>query len=305
MPLFLIPILIIIGVFAISAGGDIIKNIDIPLPDFRLFSEKTTGEKAIQQPSSFTQTTFKQAPSGLSPPDASTIQEPPEAGLAPEVSSSFEKVAIASLTRSVNQEDFRITLQAKLSKEEQVTISGWTIKGSGGEYRIGKGIQLLYPNIQNFNEDIVLKPGERVLLSGAASPFGTGANFKPNICFGYLKEYYSFKLQVPSSCPDRPNVQDISFLGPYCQEFILKDISFGSCNVPDYSQNLRVASDSTCTSYIENNFNYEACFQKHAQDKDFTKNEWHVYAAKNFARELHDVIILKDKDGLLVDQYIY
>jgi hypothetical protein len=44
MPIFLIPILIIIGIFAVSAGGDILKNIDIPFLSFQ-FAPKERTEK--------------------------------------------------------------------------------------------------------------------------------------------------------------------------------------------------------------------------------------------------------------------
>ncbi|MDA1337544.1 MAG: hypothetical protein O3C23_02150 [bacterium] len=41
MPIFLIPILILIGIFAVSAGGDIFKGIDIPIPSLQLFPTKS------------------------------------------------------------------------------------------------------------------------------------------------------------------------------------------------------------------------------------------------------------------------
>ena len=44
MPIFLIPILIIIGIFVVSAGGDILKNIDIPFSGFQ-FAPKERTEK--------------------------------------------------------------------------------------------------------------------------------------------------------------------------------------------------------------------------------------------------------------------
>ncbi|MDP4007130.1 MAG: hypothetical protein Q8P55_00845 [bacterium] len=384
MPIFAIPILILIVLFAVTAGGDLIHSIDLPFPSFRLFPEQKGGDVA-SPPAQQTPSIIGQAPLGRSPPfilDTFITKGPNEGTLLKEnnvvafefegsvvpadtagritfetrvagvdsdwkatssrqrtvtlpagkneyvfevrskidkeidatpatrtfsieVSPSFGKVTVGSFQRTTSSSPFLISLQTKLSSQEQANISGWTIKGSGGEYHIGKGIRLLYPNAQNFNEDIMLQRGDRVLLSGAASPFGSGGNFKPNVCLGYLKQYYSFPLSISSSCPDKPSVEEISFLGPFCQDFILKEISFGSCQIPDYSQNLRVASDPTCASYLRDNFTYEACFQKHAQEENFTKNEWHIYAAKDFARPLHDVITLEDQDGLLVDKYIY
>jgi len=67
MPIFLIPILILIGIFAFTAGGDFIKNIDLPFVDFRLFPEKS-AEKAPPKAASPRPSTISQAPSGLSPP---------------------------------------------------------------------------------------------------------------------------------------------------------------------------------------------------------------------------------------------
>ena len=66
MPIFLIPILILIGVFVFSAGGDILKNIDISLTNLQLFPEKS-AEKQAPKTASPRPSTIKQAPLKTSP----------------------------------------------------------------------------------------------------------------------------------------------------------------------------------------------------------------------------------------------
>jgi len=387
MPIFLIPILILIGIFAVSFGGDFLKNIDIPLPGLQLFSEKsaekTTPKPASPQPSIIRQT----------PPDPSPLPEPsppsfaldtvitagPEQGAVlaetTEVTFAFEgistqdiagritfetkiegfdenwkstssrqrkitlppgpkeytflvrsklsgtkdstpasrtfgistspyfgKIDIASVRRSI---PFLITLRTNLSSDEKVNISGFTLKSKIGQFSIKRGAEKFYPNITSFNQNIEVRKGDRISISGAQSPFGRDGNFRPNKCFGYLKKHYSFTLSVTSSCPDRPTLQDVSFLAPSCQDFVLKKINLSSCTVPDPSQDLTIARDSECVSYINDHFTYDACSQKHSQDEDFTKNEWHIYTNRSFAHPTHDTIELIDQNGLFVDKKVY
>ena len=384
MPIFLIPILILIGIFAFSAGGDILKNIDIPLSGFQLFSEKS-AEKQAPKTASPRPSTIKQAPLKTSPlfvlntvitkgpaenakiSDTNIITFEFEGTVSPQdttgritfetkfegidlnwkttssrqrkitlpagsleytflvraklnkevditpatrtfhinVSPSFGKVTIRSWRGATSSSPFTLTLSSHLTSEETLSVSNWTLKSNTGSFSIGFGAERISPVGTVFQKQIVLHRGDKVLISGAASPFGAGGNFRPNTCLGWLKQYYSFPLSVPSSCPDRPRLQDVSFLKPACQDFILKEVNFSRCEVPSYSQNVAIAADSSCITYINDTLNYGACVAKHSGDLNFLKNEWQVFANRSFGHPTHDTIQLLDENGLFVDKKVY
>lgn len=200
---------------------------------------------------------------------------------------------------------FLLTLSAALQETETANISNWTLKGKTGQFTIGYGVEKYYSNQSSFTQPILVRQGQRVLISGAQSPFGKGGNFRANLCFGYLKQYYTFPLSVPSSCPDRPTLKDVSWMNPQCQEFIVNKLSWSDCKTPNLSGEIAIATDPVCVSYINTNFNYGACFTRHQQDKDFLQNEWQVFADRTFGHALHDTIEVLDQDGLFVDRMIY
>ena len=386
MPIFLIPILILIGIFAFSAGGDILKNIDISLPNLQLFPEKSAEKQAPKtaspKPSTIRQAPLKTSPSfvlntvitkgptedakisdtnivtfefkgTVSPVDTTgritfetkvegvdsdwkttssrqrkiTLPAGPKeytflvrSKLGSQRDSTpatrtftintspyFGKINISTTKAASESSRSLIKLTTKLDRDEKITLTGWRIQGKGGSFQIPQGIENIY-SVLNITprDNIVIKRADTILLSGEQSPFGVGGNFRPNSCMGYLKAYYTFPLSISSSCPnDKPKVEEITFLSEACQEFILRKINFSSCQIPDYSQNIVISTDGECVSYITENLNYSACYQRHSKESNFLKNVWHIYMNTDFVRQLHDVIELTDQNGLLVDKKVY
>lgn len=216
----------------------------------------------------------------------------------------FGKIRISGF-QATGSSPFLLTLSATLQETETANISNWTLKGKTDQFAMGYGVEKYYPNQSSFTQPILARQGYRVLISGAPSPFGKGGNFRANLCFGYLKQYYNFQLSVPSSCPDRPTLKDISWMSPRCQEFILNKLSWSECKIPNLSQEITIATDPVCISYINENLNYGACFSRHQEDKDFLQSEWQIFADRTFGHPLHDTIELLDQDGLFVDRIIY
>ncbi len=64
---------------------------------------------------------------------------------------------------------------------------------------------------------------------------------------------------------------------------------------------------NTCESYIDNQTEYKNCFYENNQYPDFLKNEWKIYLNRTseFLADENEEIILRDKDGKIVDQYSY
>ncbi len=222
-------------------------------------------------------------------------------------SSYFGKVNISSITKPYSSKNYSkpslITLSTKLGEGESINITGWKIESKKGTITIPFGIEK-YEHLSGSpaNENIFVKKGDRIYISSAQNPLGKGKNFRPNKCFGWLKNYYDFPISVSTSCP-KPKKEDYEHLDVCCRELINR--TYG-CKKPDYSKTIKTAVDEECSSYIFENFNYSSCFNQHFRDDDFLKNQWHIYLNRNIiAVNECDTLVLRDQNGLIVDTYDY
>ncbi|PIR71986.1 MAG: hypothetical protein COU42_02885 [Candidatus Nealsonbacteria bacterium CG10_big_fil_rev_8_21_14_0_10_36_24] len=215
------------------------------------------------------------------------------------ISPYFGKVKISGIRNKSSYSPSLVTLSYSLSQGDKINITNWRIKGRPREVIIPKAIKKYQSYIEPDN--IIIENYGTIYLIGASNPLGMNKNFQLNKCLGYLTNYYSFYPSFYTYCP-KPKLEEISHLNPECQEFILR---ISSCEIPNYSGNFKIAPDSECVSYLNNNFNYAGCFRKYNQDKDFLQNIWYLYIKSDIANPLHDTIYLFDQNGLLVDKYIY
>ncbi len=215
------------------------------------------------------------------------------------ISPYFGKVKISGVRNKSSYFPSLVTLRYSLTRGDKINITGWKIKGRPREIIIPKAIKKYQSYIEP--DDIIIENYGTIYLIGASSPLGRNKNFRLNKCMGYLKNYHSFYPSFYTSCA-RPGLRQISHLNPECQEYILH---LYRCEVPNYSSNFKIATDSECVSYLNNNFNYGGCFKNHNKDDDFLKNIWYLYINSDIAHPLHDTIYLFDQNGLLVNKYIY
>ena len=223
------------------------------------------------------------------------------------VSPYFGKVTIASVSTAAPSV---ITLKPSLKQGEEISVTGWTVRGKAGSFQIPLGMERVNPfSSLQAGDFITVKPADTVYLSSARGPFGLGKHFRPNICMGYLKSGYVFSLSVPSSCSmDKPKEEDLLYFLQACQDYIFKKVDFSSCSFPDYSQDITVKSDTQCTTYLaglSTGFTYNSCFMRHGDKPNFTANEWHVYMNTNLLTQRFDTIELLDQNGLVIDQKKY
>jgi len=214
----------------------------------------------------------------------------------------FGKVKISSARSQASSYPSLITLSTSLG-EEKINITGWRIRGKKGSFTIPGGIVKYNPYYNPVpDESIFVKRGDRIYLSSASNPLGRGRNFRPNKCIGYLDNYQDFPIPLSKICP-KPTNKEISHLEPCCQEFILR---LGRCKAPDYSNNLKVSTDSECVAYLNENFNYAGCYRNYSRDEDFIGGDWHIYMNTNIVvSDDCDTLYLRDQNGLLVDEYSY
>ena len=179
--------------------------------------------------------------------------------------------------------------------EGAIKITGWRIKSSQrGETLISKGINLL--QFDAATSDIWIISGESVEIIAGISPVAN--NFRVNSCFGGLSSLYN--LGYVFSCPGiKPG--DLTGLASSCQDLILRSTS---CRAP--SDDILNKQSSQCRIWFEKNVNYNACVNKHQNDRDFYKG-WKIYTGNNnqIFDPLHDKIELRDQAGLLIDSYEY
>jgi len=203
-----------------------------------------------------------------------------------------------------------ISLNSYLTREEEINITGWRIEGKKGGFTIPQAIEkynhFFYSQLSNENlplKDILVKYTDKIHLSSALNPLGRNKNFRLNKCFGYLAEKRDFAIDFYNSCP-RPKRDDeeILNLDTCCQKYILEK---GTCEIPEYWENPRVAGDSECVDYILDNLNYIGCYNNYSKDEDFLKNEWHIYMNRDFVSPGLHMLYLRDQNGLLVDKHLY
>lgn len=192
-----------------------------------------------------------------------------------------------------------ITLRYRVKYGERINITGWKVSARKGEIKIPQGIEKYESHREP--KDIILSGSGTIYLIADENPLGRNKNFRLNNCLGYLKEYNNFYPSFYTYCP-KPKLEEISHLNPWCQEFILR---LSRCEIPNYSNNLKIALDSQCISFLNDNFSYSACFENYNQDEGFLKDTWYLYTKSDIAHELHDTIYLYDQNDLLVDKYTY
>lgn len=295
--MFLIPILIIVAVVALNYAGDVFKGVGFSLPKLNLGFANTSKQQEAPQQTQRPSPTLRQAPPTRAPPEQQQSQK-----AQPTVSPYFKKIRISNFQKTEVQ-PFRLTLSASFSEDAPINITGWRVKGTFlGEFTIGRGIEKYHPVFAAQPvENILVKRSDTISISGAQSPLGRGMNFRTNSCFGYLKQYTPL-LPGSSSCSqDRPLLEEIKYLAPACQEFILNKINFSSCIVPDLGA---VGTNQECVSYVSA-FSYQGCYEKRNREQNFLSNEWHIYADTFLGHFLRDTITLYDQNDLVVDSFSY
>ena len=218
----------------------------------------------------------------------------PSATTTPISQQAVKKVNISSVSRYGQAE---ISLRASYFDSGKINITGWKIKSiQRGETIIGKGINL--PQFDAAPSNIWLSSGERADIIIGLSPLAV--NFRVNNCFGWLNNLYNLGYSL-DYCPGGFRLGDLAGLDSACQDLILRA---GSCRTP--SENDLNASSYKCREWAGKNMTYNACVAGHKNDSNFYKG-WKIYTGNNnkIFDSLHDVIELRDQNGILIDSYEY
>ena len=217
------------------------------------------------------------------------------------VSAYYEKVEIKNVHSNESSSKYDY-LSLYNNEDETINITGWTLTSNTDTITIPKAIKKLgYPFSSNTETDIELTKGDEVIVSMDIGP--SGIDFRTNKCTGYLDQLSQHTPPLEEECPSL-NISEYDHLSSVCQSFIN---GLDSCEIPDYSEDLAVSNDSECVGFLNDKFNYSQCYQDYSKDIDFLLDEWRVFVNKSsdVLGDTTDTLVLRDKDGLLVDKYTY
>ncbi len=215
------------------------------------------------------------------------------------LSPDFGKVTISTISESL------IKLNAKLNQGETINITNWQVKGAKGTVTIAKGFEIVIPGKSDLpKKNVVLERNESLSIWNKTSPFSSIIkSFRPNKCFGYLKDNYKSLDYTPGKICPEVKLEDIGYLSDYCRKTVL---NLDNCRGLDYSDNLQLMFDSACQEYIDNyvseNLNYEGCVENYYADENFFNKSWYIYAGYKIIcnSPCLGTIYLYDENGLLV-----
>jgi len=209
------------------------------------------------------------------------------------------RVEIRSIKKASENNPSLIRLIVKPFKGEPINLTGWSIKTRKGTFTIPKGLEIYQKNGSSRN--IIIGESLTVYLIGDVEPFRTRKNFRSNRCLGYLSKSDNIYPGVRSYC-QAPKLENLEGFTPYCKDYLIKQ---RKCEMPNYSDEFKISTDSKCVSYILEYYTYNGCLKRSSKNDDFLLNYWYIYVNKNIVEPLHDTIYLYDRNNNLVDKYTY
>lgn len=209
------------------------------------------------------------------------------------------KVEIYGVNKATNQHPSLIKIKVRPNKGEPINFTGWTINTIKGTFAVPQGLEVYQKN--GTPSDIIVKETSYLNLVGDSSPLGTKKNFRGNKCLPYFSKSEDLYPRTYSRC-ETPKLEDLTGFSPYCKEYLINQ---RGCEMPNYSVDFKISTDSACVSYILNYFTYKGCVDRYSKEDKFLSNDWYIYVNKNIVEELHDTVRLYNQNSQLVDEFIY
>ncbi len=220
--------------------------------------------------------------------------------------SPYEKrIRISTIVRPSSStlkpdEEYVLLRNADDSSKPPIVISGWTLENSQGKRYAIEGAQKLA--LMDVNEtSVFFPPGAEAYVHTGPSP--VGVSFRENACTGYLNENNKFSPRLSERCP-RPDISKFIRFTDRCLDFMERSIS--TCRIPKIDEKA-AGIENECSEFIDKHFKYSGCVEDYRAASDFYQNTWQLYLKRpeKLWRSLHDLIILRDSQGLIVDTYQY
>ncbi len=199
-----------------------------------------------------------------------------------------------------------ITLRASGSNTSGVTISGWTLVSgmTGMSATIPQGTRIPQTGSVNYEEPILLGPGEEAVIVSGRSPIGV--SFKESRCTGYLSQFQDYTPSLDMQCP-APDAE-ITY-APSSVSNDNKCLSFleglSRCRIETAPLPDNLSTD--CRNFIGTHITYNGCVMNHRNEPTFLEHTWRVYLRydQKLWKERREVIKLLDESGKTVDVFTY
>lgn len=230
--------------------------------------------------------------------------EKPEPGYSP----FRERITITSVNGSRNARpiDESVTIRfggffSGFSKgDERIDIGGWTLENR-------RGTRVEIPSASEVygataSAPIALHGGEEVIIATAHPTFSE--SFRENQCTGYLNEFHSFSPSLSEHC--QTYSLDELFarnLNNACIDIILKSRRCRQVRIA-FEQ---IDAGNACIAFVGEHLNYAGCLKENREKSDFLLGTWRVFLRRSETvwDPTHDRVVLRDKNGLIVDEYSY
>lgn len=188
-----------------------------------------------------------------------------------------------------------------VEQQKTIHLDGWTIENNKGErHAIPAALNILF--VDATSRPIELHAGDEVLVATGDSPFAS--SFQENVCTGYLNESYALEPPLAESCPQFSRAALLSHeLNGQCVDLIYNAPRCRQVNI-GFEQS---GAGNDCVLFSAAHLNYAGCVKDNrASDKFFT-GRWRAFLnlKQKLWEPIHDRAILRDKDGLVVDEYVY
>lgn len=195
-------------------------------------------------------------------------------------------------------------LTTNLRDDEFIILTGWKLRSTvtGNEITIGGGANVPFEGLMD-QHAVILRDYANIYVIPRKSPIGT--SFRVNKCMGYFNQKINFTPGFSAFCPAvidhaPPLSREIN---DDCLDYIERLPSCFKPREKDIPDNL----SRSCKNFLETKVDYPNCVVNNITDKDFYKNEWHIYTGNTgiMTREKRENIELIDNFGRVVDTYNY
>ncbi|MFH1161780.1 MAG: hypothetical protein V1696_00660 [Candidatus Jorgensenbacteria bacterium] len=237
-----------------------------------------------------------------SPVPARILPTPPQGFTQADLSPFYGKVSLSSVALpSYYSGGGQFAIRADSSLSGPVDVGGWRLKGNRSEVRIEAASPSMTVGPVN-QSALTLRPGEELIAYGATSNYVAQIrNVRLNKCTGYLNETYKLSPRIPEQCPRPDRSQYMTFSGG-CQSYLY---SLGACDTPTPAKMNELSYDSACRAFLDV-LNYGSCERRYRSDADFLQSGWRAWLINSLPFDVnHDRLLLFDREGLVVDEYVY
>ena len=209
----------------------------------------------------------------------------------------------------VIQEEY-IILEASETNIQPISITGWSLQSmvSNAIFNIPGGVSVYQMGEVNTAGDIVLAPGEQVIVGSGVSP--VGVSFRENMCTGYLGSVQDFEPRLNERCPTPreilpPTLENIKTLGDSCVDFAARfdECTYLTSDTPGFS-----TLSQACREHLQPKLTYTSCVLENKSDPTFIGNGgWRIFLGSTTEvwRNKYEVIRLLDENARTVDVFTY